>query len=142
MCILKTVRGDLFTCPPTSSMAHCVSQDLRMTRGVAYRFRTVFGCIGDLCSQSPRVGDVVYLNRGSTFIYYIVTKKYFYQKPLLKDYFTALYSLRDLVLSHGVTDLAIPQLGCGLDRVPIPLFYSSLRSIFCGDSIIITVYIL
>ena len=142
MCILKTVHGDLFTCSPTSSMAHCVSQDLKMTRGIAHKFRTVFGCVGDLYSQSPRVGGVVYLKRRSNFIYYIVTKEFFYQKPQLNDYFAAIHSLRDLILSHNVTELAIPQLGCGLDRIPIPLFYSSLRSIFCGDSIIITVYIL
>ena len=142
MCILKTVRGDLFTCPPTSSMAHCVSQDLRMTQGIAHRFRTVFGRVEDLCSQLPRVGGVVYLTLSNSFIYYVITKKYFYQKPQLNDYFAALHSLRDLVSSHNVTELAIPQLGCGLDRIPIPLFYSALRSIFCGDSIIITVYIL
>ena len=141
MCILKTVYGDLFTCPPTSSMAHCVSQDLRMTRGIAHTFRTVFGRVGDLCSQSPQVGGVVYLTHHSRFIYYLVTKEHFYQKPQLDDYFAALHSLRDLILSHNVTELAIPQLGCGLDRISIPIFFSSLRSIFCGDSIIITVYI-
>ena len=142
MCILKTVRGDLFTCPPTSSMAHCVSQDLRMTQGIAHRFRTVFGRVEDLYSQLPRVGGVVCLTLSNSFIYYVITKTYFYQKPQLNDYFAALHSLRALVLSHNVTELAIPQLGCGLDCIPTPLFYSALRSIFCGDSIIITVYIL
>ena len=78
----------------------------------------------------------------NSFIYYVITKTYFYQKPQLNDYFAALHSLRDLASSHNVTELAIPQLGCGLDRIPIPLFYSALRSVFCGDSIIITVYIL
>ena len=142
MCVLKTVYGDLFTCPPTSSMAHCVSRDLQMSQGIAHKFKTVFGCVGDLYSQLPRVGSVVYLSRPSRFIYYIVTKRFFYQKPQLGDYIAALHSLRDLVLSHSVTELAVPRLGCGLDRIPVSLFYSSLRSIFCGDSIIITVYIL
>ena len=112
-----------------------------MSQGIAHKFRTVFGCVDDLFSQSPQVGGVVYITRRSSFVYYLVTKELFYQKPQLNDYFAALHSLRDLILRHNVTELAIPQLGCGLDRVPVPLFFSSLRSIFCGDSIIITVYV-
>ena len=112
-----------------------------MTRGIAQRFRTEFGCVEDLQSQSPRVGGVVFLRRHDFYVYYIVTKELFYHKPNLDDYATALHALRDLIVRHRITELSIPQLGCGLDHVPIPLFYSTLRSIFCGDPMTITVYI-
>ena len=113
-----------------------------MTRGIAQRFRTEFGCVEDLQSQSPHVGGVVFIRRHDFYVYYIVTKELFFHKPRLDDYVTALHALRDLIVCHRITELSIPQLGCGLDHVPIPLFYSTLRSIFCGDPMTITVYIM
>lgn len=33
------VRGDLFSCPPSSSLAHCVSEDMAMGKGIAVLFK-------------------------------------------------------------------------------------------------------
>ena len=72
----------------------------------------------DLRSQSPRVGGVVFIKRPGFYVYYLVTKELFFHKPRLYDYVTALHALRDLIVCHRITELSIPQLGCGLDRVP------------------------
>ena len=88
------------------------------------------------------MGGVVFIKRPGFYVYYLVTKELFFHKPRLYDYVTALHALRDLIVCHQITELSIPRLGCGLDRVPIPLFYSTLRSIFYGDPMTITVYIM
>ena len=142
LCRIHTVHGDLFTCPPTSSLGHCVSADLKMTRGIAQRFRNTFGCIDELHSQSPQVGSVVFLKHHGIYIYYIVTKEVFYQKPQTYDYYTAINAFRDLTRVHNITELAIPRLGCGLDHIPPSTFYSILSAIFNDDPITITVYVL
>ena len=113
-----------------------------MTQGIAQRFKTIFGCVDELHSQSPHVGSVAFLKRRGIYIYYIVTKEVFHHKPQSSDYFTALNAFRDLTLVHNVTELAMPRLGCGLDRIPPCTFYSFLSAIFFGDPITITVYVL
>ena len=45
------VKGDLFSCPPTSSLAHCVSEDMAMGKGVAVLFKKEFGGVGELKAQ-------------------------------------------------------------------------------------------
>ena len=45
------VKGDLFTCPSSSSLAHCVSEDMAMGRGVAVLFKKEFGGVGELKDQ-------------------------------------------------------------------------------------------
>lgn len=43
--------GDLFTSPPTASLAHCVSEDLHMGKGIATIFKKEFGRVGELKAQ-------------------------------------------------------------------------------------------
>ena len=45
------VKGDLFSCPSTSSLAHCVSEDMAMGKGVAVLFKKEFGGVGELKAQ-------------------------------------------------------------------------------------------
>ena len=44
------VRGDLFSCPDTASMAHCVSEDMHMGKGIAMLFKKKFGGVDILKS--------------------------------------------------------------------------------------------
>ena len=45
------VRGDLFSCPDTASLAHCVSEDMHMGKGIAVLFKKKFGGVPELKSQ-------------------------------------------------------------------------------------------
>ena len=47
----REVRGDLFACPPSASLAHCVSEDLAMGRGIAKIFKKEFGGVKELKEQ-------------------------------------------------------------------------------------------
>uniref|UniRef100_A0A3B3X625 Macro domain-containing protein n=1 Tax=Poecilia mexicana TaxID=48701 RepID=A0A3B3X625_9TELE len=42
MCKIKYVTGDLFSAPNQESLAHCVSEDLRMGKGIAVLFKKNF----------------------------------------------------------------------------------------------------
>ena len=48
---VSEVRGDLFSCSNAASMAHCVSADLHMGRGVATAFKKKFGRVEELRAQ-------------------------------------------------------------------------------------------
>ena len=73
--ILREIVGDLFAAPSDHSLAHCVSEDLHMSQGIAKQFKNRFGNIEELLLQSPKVGNVVFLKSGERYIYYLVTKK-------------------------------------------------------------------
>ena len=48
--------GDLFTCSGRgASLAHCISQDLHMGKGIAAIFKKKFGGVGQLKAQSVYV---------------------------------------------------------------------------------------
>lgn len=45
------VKGDLFSCPDSSSLAHCVSEDMAMGKGVAVLFKRKFAGVAELKAQ-------------------------------------------------------------------------------------------
>ncbi len=46
------IKGDLFLVEPDVSLAHCVSEDFRMSKGIATEFRKRFNNVDQLLSQS------------------------------------------------------------------------------------------
>lgn len=47
----REVEGDLFSCPAAWSLAHCVSEDMAMGKGVATLFKANFKGVPELKSQ-------------------------------------------------------------------------------------------
>lgn len=50
------VKGDLFGCPASCSLGHCVSEDMAMGKGVAVPFKEKFGGVAALRAQGNRLG--------------------------------------------------------------------------------------
>ncbi len=69
------VNGDLFQ-SKDSSLAHCVSSDLRMGAGIARSFRDFFGRVEELRSRKPKVGSCLFLQQNNRYIFYLVTKRF------------------------------------------------------------------
>ena len=55
MCQVLEKKGDLFSCPETSSLAHCVSEDLVMSKGIATIFKNKFKGVDDLKKQGIKI---------------------------------------------------------------------------------------
>ena len=53
--------GNLFSCPDSESLAHCISADVRMGKGIAVSFKTKFGGVDELKSQGT-FNIVIYFN--------------------------------------------------------------------------------
>ncbi|GAB1301168.1 ADP-ribose glycohydrolase OARD1 [Apodemus speciosus] len=68
------VKGDLFACPKTDSLAHCISEDCRMGAGIAVLFKKRFGGVQELISQQKKSGEVAVLKRDGRYIYYLTAK--------------------------------------------------------------------
>lgn len=141
---LEQIKGDLFT--SQDSLAHCVSHDLRMGAGIAKIFHSKFGKVDELIGQHAGIGDVAVLedsnqNQGR-YIYYLVTKQRYFNKPTYDDLTGSLEKMRDHMLDNNVSKLSIPKIGCGLDKLKWNNVKKILKKVFVETDIEITVYML
>jgi len=138
--IIAELDGDLFDAPRTASLCHCVSADFRMGAGIAKQFRARFGNQEALLAQRCGIGDVAVLADGHRFVFYLVTKERYFHKPGYDAMQSTLLRLRDMALERGVAHLAMPRLGCGLDRLAWPRVRDMIATAFDGSGISISVY--
>jgi len=113
---LTELTGDIFT--STLSKCHAVSADQRQGAGIALQFRQRYGRIGELLQQKKGVGEVAYFKlKEDEFIFTLVTKSRFWDKPTYDDLYRCLRELAHICKEQGVCKLAMPRIGCGLDRL-------------------------
>jgi O-acetyl-ADP-ribose deacetylase (regulator of RNase III) len=141
---ISEVKGDLFSVVDSNtwSLAHCVSACFHMNKGIAKTFKKRFGSVQDLLEQKKTPGSVAVLKHQDNFIYYLVTKEKFYQKPTMKSLEKSLVEMRDHCVQNNVTRLAMPRIGCGLDKLDWNKVQNLVSTIFQDTSIEIRVFIL
>ena len=74
-------KGDLFTCATDGALAHCISRDCKMTKGIAKLFKKHFSSIKLIKKDSSDVGSIIVTKENERFIYNLVTKEKYFQKP-------------------------------------------------------------
>lgn len=76
------------------------------------------------------------------YIYYLVTKDRsgtgFY--PTYDSLELSLKAMRDHMESNNVAELAMPQIGCGIDGLKWDQVEARIRGVFYGTDIMITIY--
>lgn len=136
------IKGNIFSTPEDVSFAHCVSKDLKMGKGIAAQFKNIFGNIYVLEKQNRKVGEVAYLSLEDRFIFNLITKDRYFNKPTYESLRMSLTNLRLLCEHYNITKLAMPKIGCGLDRLHWPLVENIIKSIFANSKIQISIYYL
>nr|XP_058970258.1 ADP-ribose glycohydrolase OARD1-like isoform X1 [Pocillopora verrucosa] len=137
---LNEVQGDLFSCPVSDSLAHCISADARMGKGIAVLFKNKFGGVEEIKSQGQKPGGVAILKKGERFVYYLVTKEKSFHKPTYKTLQSSLEAMRDHCLTHNVIGLSMPKIGCGLDGLQWYRVSGIIHQVFQDTNINVTVY--
>lgn len=108
------VTGDLFT--SRASLAHCVSVDFHMGAGIAKDFRKRYPRHQEeLRAGLWRVGEAARVKDGNRYIFYLVTKPNFFDKPTEAAVVFSIYQLARWVELLGIKELALPRIACGLD---------------------------
>ena len=126
----REVCGNLFAQGHGQNLAHCVSADFKMSRGIAKIFRNRFGGIDELSASHTKVGKTATLTRGHRHIFYLVTKNKYYQKPTISSLKKCLLHLKTQVVELGLINLDIPKISSGLDRIPWDITRQLLLEIF------------
>lgn len=113
---LIEAKHDIFKAPDDWYLAHCISRDAVMGAGIAKEFVKRFPELKQLReglknhqieAGCTRVGRVLNL----------VTKEFYYNKPSYKSLRYSLECMRRIIESNGIKKLAMPRIGCGLDRL-------------------------
>ena len=73
-------------------------------------------------------------------MYYLVTKEKYWQKPTYDTLRSSLTAMKDHCVKHNVQRLAMPKIGCGLDRLSWGKVTDLIKEVFSGTNINITVY--
>jgi len=142
MVVYEEIKGDLFNATSTTSLAHCVSEDLAMSKGIAAIFKQKFGGLEQLKQQGITTGDVAILDKGTRFIYYLVTKARYFNKPTYVSLESSLIMMRQHCVENNIKDLAMPKIGCGLDRLEWSKVKDIILSVFGNTAIKIKIYTL
>lgn len=127
-CTMWDEHGDLFEVGDDFALCHCVSKDLDMGAGIAVTFKKQFGGVEELKRQSVDVGGVGVLQKKGRFVYYLVTKNKHGGKPTMETLGASMRAMKQHIVANEVKRLAMPKIGCGLDR----LSWGSVQEMLLG----------
>lgn len=124
---ITEIKQDLFTMPKNYALAHCISADFALGAGIAKEFDKRFDArkrLFDLCEgdfikdwDDGVKGDclVIRVIEDPT-IFNLITKRNYWDKPTLQTIKNALEKMKIICDVIGIEKVAIPRIGCGLDK--------------------------
>jgi len=108
-------RGNVFGARDDAFFAHCIASDLRMGAGIAVQFQKKFGLRDSLRNSGENLDSPTCIKVGR--VYNLITKSKSSGKPTPLSIQLAVRQMAILIeKTVGVEVLAMPRIGCGLDR--------------------------
>lgn len=128
-------RGNVFEVPSEYYLAQCISSDAQMAQGIATQFEKKFRMRNKIRLASPNVGDAILIGN----VFNLITKKVYYGKPTYRALTLALLEMKEQCINNKVMYLAMPKIGCGLDRLSWPKVRETIQDIFSDTEISILI---
>lgn len=143
--ILIEERGDLFELKDTHLLVHCISRDCVMGAGIAAQFRELYPEMPErtfiyLNSLNYDRKCVIYQGK----IANLITKNRYYEKPTYDSLTESLLELKSIILSREIpiNKIAMPRIGCGLDRLKWKSVKRIITEVFDDTNIEIVVRVI
>lgn len=135
---------DLFSVSDSYYLAHCISADFGIDKGIVIEFNKRFDMKHKLQSKYPNfVNDYHYYKWGGMAliegrVINLITKERYWHKPTYQTMRKALNIAR-LRLPSDCKKIAMPIIGCGLDRLQWDKVSEIIKEIFKNTDIEILV---
>lgn len=134
---------NLFTLDSTEyTFAHCISADCKMSAGIAvpmkekFRLHTMWDVYKRASSlDSFKVGRCIVYNK----VCNLITKERYFHKPTYDSLTATLIEMKEYVVDNKISKIAMPKIGCGLDKLQWGEVKSILEDIFKDTNVEITV---
>ena len=137
---IKEIKGDLMM--SKGNLCHCISADCKLGKGIAKKFREKFGHMNKLRNMETEVGGVSIIKIENRYIYNLVTKDRYFQKPRYINLESSLIKMRKHAIENGIKKIDMPKIGCGLDKLNWYRVRDIIMKVFYNYGIEITVYCL
>lgn len=148
----KEIQCDLFELDLNEYwFVQCISADFAMGKGIALKFNEVFDSKTGLINTYNRsVVNTLWNDLNGFCLIYnrtfnLVTKEHYWEKPTINTMRNALMDLKNLCI-HALTysnlkkfSLAMPRIGCGLDRLKWEQVRDLIHEVFDDTDVDITV---
>lgn len=146
--IYKEEKRDLFSVDDSYYIAHCISADFTLGAGIAKEIDRRFNTREELKKKYPNfyrkwVSTDPLANNGTCLltgrILNLVTKDRYYEKPTYKNLSYALAMMFAYCKTYNIKKVAMPLIGCGLDRLQWDRVSAMIKEIFADEDIEILV---
>lgn len=135
---------DLFSVPDDYYLAHCISADFGMGKGIVVEFNKQFDMKNKLQSKYPNfVNDYHHYRWGGMAliegrVINLITKERYWEKPTYKSMREAL-NIAKIRLPHDCKKIAMPKIGSGLDKLNFDKVREQIGDVFKDTDIEILV---
>lgn len=143
--IYKEEVRDLFSVPNDYYLAHCISADYALGAGIAVEFNKRFDMRRKLHKIWPDCwtymishdldGDCLLIDN----VLNLITKEKYYHKPTYYTMHQALYMMKVVCEYNNIKKVAMPLIGCGLDKLKWDKVSQIIKDIFADTDIEILV---
>ena len=128
--IYREEKRDLFTVDSSYTFVHCISADFALGKGIALEFQKRYKTRDAIQSRakpfSIPVGNCIYTEP----VLSMITKGRAQSLPTYETMYEALFHLRTALEKLYIDKIAMPLIGCGLDKLKWPIVRALIKDIF------------
>lgn len=145
--VYREEKQDLFTVDESYALAHCISADFALGAGIAVEFNQRFNMKKKLYEKRPDCWKYMQSQNISGMcivvdnVLNLVTKERYWHKPTYDSLECSLKSMRAACRHYEIHKVAMPTIGCGLDKLQWEKVSKLIREVFEFDDIEILVCI-
>lgn len=115
-------KGNLFELDQKYALVHCISLDCAMGQGIAIEFDKRFKdmkntLIKKIKSNNLKHPITIIHNSDNFQIFNLITKEKYWYKPTYKTITECIKQMAYLCDKYQIKNLAMPKIGCGLDKL-------------------------
>ena len=143
--IYNEEKRDWFTVTKEYYLAHCISADFGMGRVIVVEFNKRFDMKRKLQNKYPDYINEWHRRKWSfncileDKVFNLITKERYFHKPTYDSLYGALNLMKLISIQKGITKIAMPLIGCGLDRLQWDKVSAIIKEIFKDTDIEILV---
>lgn len=143
---IREENMNLFNVPQGYYLAHCISGDYALGAGIAKQFAEIYNMRFKLHKKFQIPDGEKFANVGRALlvdnVFNLVTKPRYFHKPNYTALYDTLVSLKEQCIELDINKLAMPRIGCGLDKLEWDEVLDIIEDVFDDTDIDILVCVL
>ena len=131
--IYREEKRDLFSVPDDYYFVQCISANFGMGKGIAVEFNKRFDVKNRMLNSHTKdhwFNQGYCLDTPDVPVFNLITKQHYWDKPTYDTITSALAALKTLTQIYSVKKLAMPKIGCGLDRLEWSEVSEIIKTVF------------